>query len=321
MVEYWPTAARRSVCAGPRLRGENPPPTRLPRSVQGQGGGRLRSPGTARSNCVSPRRSASSSTTERTAADPSARLFGGYATGQEIDDRRLRLSIAVEPVIGDHSSRKDDADPKDQRERSGNPGYLWRYRISIPLGNAWKNARVKDQYVHAGEQQQKHFGSEENILIGTQRYGVKQQRAGDDHQDEPHDGPRLQAANNLRHRHLAHGPAKEAQVEHHRHAEEQTQRPHVKRFDEGISNLRFVERDAPRCFGQLLEETQQRHSHPVELRSRVRRASGKARGGRLVHRGFDPCPPTLPASGEGRVGAQTILAPTTLLGWPGQARP
>src|SRR5260370_38834433 len=110
-VAYLPTVVRRSVCAGPRLKGENPRPTRLPRSVQDQGGGRPRSPGTARSNRLSPRRSPSSSTTERTAAGPSARLFGGYATGEEIDDRRLRLPIAVEPVIGNHSSRNDDADP------------------------------------------------------------------------------------------------------------------------------------------------------------------------------------------------------------------
>src|SRR5262249_15269726 len=102
-VAYLTTAARPAVCAGPRPAGADPPSTRRPPSVQGQGGGRPRSPGTARSNCVPPRRSASRSTTERTAADPSARLFGGYATGQEIDDRRLRLPIAVEPVVGDHS--------------------------------------------------------------------------------------------------------------------------------------------------------------------------------------------------------------------------
>src|SRR5262249_41113503 len=201
------------------------------------------------------------------------------------------------------------SDPQDERECAGNSGRLWGYGVGIPLGNAWKDARVKDQYVHTGEQQQKHFGPEENILIGPYRYGVNQQYAADDHQDEPHDGPRLQAANNLRHRHLAHGPAQEAQVEHHRHAEEQTQRPHVKRFDEGISNLRFVERDAPRRFGQLLEETQKRHSHPVELRSRVRRDRGKARGAADRFIADSILSPALPVSGEGRAGQRVDGTP------------
>ena len=66
------------------------------------------------------------------------------------------------------------------------------------------------------------FVPEENILVGSERYGEKQERAADDHDDEPRYGPRLQAPNNFRHRHLPHGPTKEAQVEHHRHAEEET---------------------------------------------------------------------------------------------------
>src|SRR5262249_4564138 len=108
---------------------------------------------------------------------------------------------------------------------------------------------------------------------------------------------RLQATNNLRHRHLPHSPTKEAQVEHHRHAEEQTQRPHVKRFDDGISNLRFMERDAPRRFRQLLEETQKRHSHPVELPSRVRRNRGKLMVSALPSPSLSR--PMIPAGGLG----------------------
>src|SRR6202030_4663696 len=124
------------VCSGLPRKGADPRATRIPPSIRDQGDGRPRSQETARSNCVSPRRLASGSTTERTAAgpDPSVRLFGGYATGQKIDDRRLRLPVAVEPVIGNHSSRKDDADPQDERERARNPGRPWRYGVRIPLG-------------------------------------------------------------------------------------------------------------------------------------------------------------------------------------------
>src|SRR5262249_3114462 len=149
--------ARRSVCAGPCQEGADPRPTRRPPLVPGRGGERPRSPETAKSNCVSPRRSALSSTIERTPAGPSVRLFGGHATGQKIDDRRLRLPIAVEPVIRNHSSRKDDADPQDERERAGGARCPWRRGVAIPLGDTWKNARVKDDHVQTGEQHQKHF--------------------------------------------------------------------------------------------------------------------------------------------------------------------
>src|ERR1700682_2917012 len=90
------------------------------------------------------------STTGRTAANPSVRLFGGYAAGEKIDDLRLRLPVAVEPVIGDHSSREDDADPECERKRARNPGCPGRYPVGIPAGDPGKNARVKDQYVQAG---------------------------------------------------------------------------------------------------------------------------------------------------------------------------
>src|SRR4051812_27868164 len=107
-VAYWPRVPRPALCGGRHRTGAGQRSTRLPRSIQDQAGGRPRSRGTARSTLVSFRRYPSGSTTQRTAADTSARLFGGGATGEKIDDRGLGLSVTVEPVVGDHSSRDDD---------------------------------------------------------------------------------------------------------------------------------------------------------------------------------------------------------------------
>ncbi len=137
-------AARPAVGSGPRPKGADPRSTRLRPSIRDQGGGRPRSQGTARSNFVSFRRSASGSTTERTAAKTSLLRFGRFATGQKIDDRRLRLSIAVEPVIGDHSSRNDDADPQRERKRAGNPGRPGRHSVDIP-GDDPSDKRVSER--------------------------------------------------------------------------------------------------------------------------------------------------------------------------------
>src|SRR5487761_1359627 len=97
-------------------------PTPLLQSIQGRGGGRPRSPGTTRTIVVSRRRLPTVHTTGRRPAATSVIGSIRHATGKEIDDGRLRLSIAVEPIVGNHSSRKDDADPKRQRKNSGDPG-------------------------------------------------------------------------------------------------------------------------------------------------------------------------------------------------------
>src|SRR5260370_42375026 len=110
-VRYLPRVARPAVGSGPRLEGAYPRSTRLPTSGQDPGGGKPRSQGRARSTLESLRRSSFRSPTRRVAAKTSGRLFG-YATGQKIDDPRLGLPIAIQPVIGDHSYRNDGADPE-----------------------------------------------------------------------------------------------------------------------------------------------------------------------------------------------------------------
>src|SRR4029077_15838968 len=93
------------------------------------------------------RRSPKLRTIERTLAATLVFRLGWHAAGEEINDRRLRLPIAVEPVIRDHSSGKYDADTKDQGKRAGNSGSLGRYIIPIPRCHPAINARMKDPHV------------------------------------------------------------------------------------------------------------------------------------------------------------------------------
>src|SRR5205085_7276485 len=134
-VQQLPRVARAAVGSGPSLKGADPRSTRLPPSIQAQRGGRPRSEGTAKSILVSLRRWPSGSTTERTAAKTSLPRFSGYATGQKIDDRGLGLSVAVEPVISNHSSRKDDADPQGEGNRPGDLGRPGRDSVDIEGGD------------------------------------------------------------------------------------------------------------------------------------------------------------------------------------------
>src|ERR1700719_508833 len=159
-------------------------------------------------------------TTERRSAATSVFRLGWHAAGEEINDRRLRLPIAVEPVIRNHSSGKNDADPQDQRKRAGNSGSLGRYILHIPRRHPAINAGVKYPYVQASQQQHDHFGAEENILIGAQRYRRKQERSTDDHDDESNRGPWQQAPGNFGYGNTLHRPAEETEIEHHGQAEE-----------------------------------------------------------------------------------------------------
>src|SRR5690242_17451181 len=122
-------------------------------------------------------------TTERTPGVTSVLRLSltRHATGEKIDDCRLWLPIAVKPVIGNHASRKNDGHPEHKREASGNSGGFWRYPVQFPSGDPAINARVEDPDVQASQQQHDHFGSEENILVGTEWYGGKKERSTDDH--------------------------------------------------------------------------------------------------------------------------------------------
>src|SRR6202011_1478737 len=99
----------------------------------GQAGGWPRSRGTTRPIVVSCRRLRTVHTTERRPAETSGRRSIRHATGKKIDDRLLRLPIAIEPIVGNHSSRKDNADPKRERKNPGNSGGPGRHSVQIPL--------------------------------------------------------------------------------------------------------------------------------------------------------------------------------------------
>src|SRR5882672_1892738 len=113
MAGPMPKAARPTAGSGLHLRvadqGSGPS---LP-SAPIQPDGRPPSAETARLTPGSSRRSTWRSTIERTAA--SELRWHGDAAGQEIDDRCLRLPVAVEPVVGDHPPAKHDGDPKGER--------------------------------------------------------------------------------------------------------------------------------------------------------------------------------------------------------------
>src|SRR5207245_8237092 len=145
--------------------------------------------GITRRIVVSPRRFRTVHTTGRKPAGTSVVRSIRHAAGKEIDDRRLRLSVAVKPVIRNHSSRKNDADPQHEREGAGNPGRFWRYPVQIPRRHPAINARMKNPQLQAYQYEHNHFGPEENILIGPQRYGGKHQSSADDHDDETNCGP------------------------------------------------------------------------------------------------------------------------------------
>src|SRR5215813_6941557 len=108
MAEPTPKAARRTGGSSLRRRGANPRsgPFRLSAPIQRDG--TPRSAETAKSIPGSSPQSTCRSTIEKTAA--SELRWHGNAAGQEVDNRRLRLPVAVEPVVGNHSPAKHDGD-------------------------------------------------------------------------------------------------------------------------------------------------------------------------------------------------------------------
>src|SRR4029077_8598222 len=149
-----PVQVGRQIGAAIRdLRGAGRQPTPLPQSIQGQGDGWPRSRGTTRPIVVSCRRLRTVHTTERRPAVTSGRRSIRHAASKEIDDRRLRLPVAVEPIVRNHSSRKNDADPKHERKNTSNSGAPGRHPVQIPLRDAPINARVKDPYVQTCQQE------------------------------------------------------------------------------------------------------------------------------------------------------------------------
>src|SRR5215831_13621469 len=92
----------------------NRQPTPLLPSRQAQRDETPRSAGTTKSSCGSPRRSPNVHTIEKDLTMTSVFGLGRHATGKEVDNCRLRLLLAIEPVVGDHSSGKDHSDPERQ---------------------------------------------------------------------------------------------------------------------------------------------------------------------------------------------------------------
>src|SRR5882757_4438733 len=153
----WPTGGSGLLRGGADQRSAPSPP-----SAPIQPDGRLRSGETARSTPGSWRRSTCRSTTERAAA--SELRWHGDAAGQEIDDPRLRLPVAVEPVVGDHSPAKHDGDPEGERNPTSPPHRLGRHAVSVPAGDLRIDARVKDPCIQGRYDQQDHFTAEEEVL-------------------------------------------------------------------------------------------------------------------------------------------------------------
>ena len=89
------------------------------------------------------------------------------------------------------------------RRGARHPGPFWQNRIEIPLGHAAKHGRVKNPHIQAGQYQHHDLDSKENIVEGSDRNGIEQKRAGDDHHHEACSGPRQKPPRNLRHRHTS----------------------------------------------------------------------------------------------------------------------
>src|SRR5690242_6982136 len=118
MVARRAQAVRESSAAIQDPRGADRPPALLPQLNRGQAGGSLRSSGKAKPICVWRCLFPIVRTTERKPAGTSVLRVrrSRYAAREEINDRRLRLTVTVEPVIGNHSAGEDDAHPKDERK-------------------------------------------------------------------------------------------------------------------------------------------------------------------------------------------------------------
>src|SRR5438093_5692518 len=110
-------------------------------------------------------RSPTARTIENNIAATSVLGFRRHAAREVIDDRGLRLMVTVEPVVRNHSSREDDADPQNQRKRAGNSRGHWWSGITIPGRNTPIDVGVKDPDIHTGQGEHHHFDPEKNILI------------------------------------------------------------------------------------------------------------------------------------------------------------
>ena len=125
----------------------------------------------------------------------------------------------------------------------------------IPLGDATPNRPVKHPNVDAGQDEQDHFHPKENALVGPDGDRVEQEPAGDDHHDETRDSPRQEFFRDFRDRDLSQSKAQKPEIQNHSEAEEQSERPHMSRLDEGVNPERFVKRNAPRRLRQPLAES------------------------------------------------------------------
>src|SRR5262245_26108393 len=158
-----PKAAPRTGGSGLLRRGANPRSEPFPPSTPIQRDETPQSVERARSIPGSSPQSTCRSTTERTAA--SELRWHWDAAGQEIDDCRLRLPVAVEPVVGNHPPAKHDGNPQDKRNSSCSPHGLGRHAFSAPTGDLRIDAGVKYPCVYACHHQQDHFTAEEQVLI------------------------------------------------------------------------------------------------------------------------------------------------------------
>src|SRR3954454_8334077 len=147
MAEPTPKAARPTAGSGLHRTAadQRSGPSLLSAPIQPNG--RPRSAETAKSIPGSSPQSTCRSTIERTAASELRRL--GDAAGQDIDDRRLRLPVAVEPVVGDHSPAKHDRDPQDERNPACPSHRFGWYALGAPASDLRVDAGVEDPRIQA----------------------------------------------------------------------------------------------------------------------------------------------------------------------------
>ena len=103
-------------------------------------------------------------------------------------DRRLR-PIAIEPVVGNQSSRDDDTGPEHEGDDACDSGASRNEPGNVPLGDAAIDPGVEDPYVDTSGNQEDELDAGEKVLIRPDRNRKEEKETADDHDDEPRDAP------------------------------------------------------------------------------------------------------------------------------------
>src|SRR5689334_3112913 len=106
-----------------------------------------------------------------------APVESSHAAREQIDDRGFGF-VAVEPVVGDHPSGKDDRHPERKREGAGQFRRARRDRGAIPFRETTVHAAVvKDPGVERRRNQEHGLQTKEHVVVRAQRDGKKEQDA------------------------------------------------------------------------------------------------------------------------------------------------